>query len=91
MQSCNREYFFPTFVRGKRLRKNEAPFAIDSGGGSTYTEDNNNKETLNKSPRTSWRHLFRLVLSRNLDVHDPIRFAHMYKFALAKSKIWTLT
>ena len=32
-----------------------------------------------------------LISSLFLEVHNTIRFAHMHKFALAKSKIWTRT
>ena len=38
----------------------------------------------------SWK-ICALISSLFLEVHNTIRFAHMHKFALAKSKIWTLT
>jgi len=39
-------------------------------------ESNGIKETLNKSPRTSWRHLFRLTLPEKLEIHKVfLRFS----------------
>ena len=42
-------------------------------------------------PLGALRIFFAAALSEKLEIHNATRFARMHKFALAKSKIWTLT
>ena len=78
------EKHYITLVNGLSVRK----AAKNAPCGKALPFIHKRAQPGSRSPRAA---PFRQHRTIRLEVHNTIRFAHMHKFALAKSKIWTLT